>query len=115
MKMPKGTSTFVTGAVAGAVIISIVGLTNRWVITSSENKTQVSDAWINAQAQVCVARVEAHLKKTNTTENLSGYDSAASQARQTLAQTYAVALPGEKAPKDIVVTACADKLNKSPG
>jgi len=40
-------------------------------------------------------------------------DIAANKARDDLARTFAVALPGEKTAKSIVITACAKRLNKA--
>jgi len=113
MTSPKTTKPFVTGLFAGAFIISALGFTNNWVVTYGTNETQVKDASVNAQAAVCVSLAEAHLKATKSTVNLEGYQTAAKKARDDLARTFAVALPGEKTAESIVITACSQRLNKS--
>jgi len=113
MTIPKATMPFVTGLVAGAFIISVLGFANDWVVTAELNETQVKDASISAQAAVCVSLAEAHLKATKSTVNLDGYQTAANKARGDLANTFAVALPGEKTAESIVITACAQGLNKT--
>ena len=113
MTLPKATMPFVIGLIAGAFIISVLGFANDWVVTAGINETQVKDASINAQAAVCVSLAEAHLKTTKSTVNLEGYQTAANKARDDLTRTFAVALPGEKTAKSIVITACAKRLNKA--
>ena len=113
MTLPKATMPFVIGLIAGAFIISVLGFANDWVVTAGINETQVKDASINAQAAVCVSLAEAHLKTTKSTVNLEGYQTAANKARDDLARTFAVALPGEKTAKSIVITAYAKRLNKA--
>lgn len=110
--MPKVATPFIGGLVAGAFLISVLGLANEWVVTTDSKNTQVSDAWINAQASICVSLAEAHLKTTKSIVSLDGYQAAAREARDDLARQFAVALPGEKAVNSIVVTTCAQMLNK---
>ena len=112
MTMPKAAVPFVTGLIAGAFIIGVLGFANDWVVTAEAKNTQVKDAWIQAQASVCTSLAEAHLKATKSTVRLDGYQSAARDARDELARTFAVALPGEKAADSIVINACANMLNK---
>lgn len=113
MSTPKATTPFVTGLIAGASIIVVLGFSNGWVVTAEANSSQVKDAWVGAQAAVCVSLAEAHLKATKSTVSLDGYQTDANKARDDLANTFAVVLPGEKTAESIVITACARKLNKS--
>jgi hypothetical protein len=112
MELPNNTKPFVIGMIAGAVAVTLLGFTNGWIVTADANSTQVRDASINAQAAVCAALVDAHLKITRSTVNLEGYQADASKARNDLARSFAVALPGDKTADAIVVTACAQMLNK---
>jgi len=112
MNMPKATTPFVTGLIAGAFIISVLGFAREWVVTAEAHNSTVRDTWVNAQAAVCASLVEAHLTATKSTVILNGYQTAAREARNDLARTFAVALPGEKTAESIVVTACAHMLNK---
>ena len=112
MTMPKATTPFVIGLIAGAFTISILGFANDWVVSAESKKADVKDAWINAQAAVCASLAGAHLKATKNTVSLDGYQAAARKARDDLAREFAVALPGDKTADSIVVTACAQLLNK---
>jgi hypothetical protein len=110
--MPKNATPFAIGLIAGAFVITILGFANSWVVTADSKDTQVKDAWINAQAAVCASLAEAHLKSIKNTVSLDGYQAAARQARDDLARRFAVALPGDATADSIVVTACAQLLNK---
>ncbi|HEX9569575.1 MAG TPA: hypothetical protein VIG92_01845 [Rhodospirillales bacterium] len=112
MTMPKATTPFVIGLIAGAITISILGFSNDWVVSAESKKADVKDAWINAQAAICASLVGAHLKVTKNTVSLDGYQTTARKARDDLAREFAVALPGDKTADSIVVTACAQLLNK---
>jgi len=112
MTLPKSTKPFVTGLIAGGFIISLLGFANNWVVTAEEKDSQVRDASIKAQASICASLVETHLKATKNTISLDGYQTAANKARDDLATTFAVALQGEKAADSMVITACANMLNK---
>lgn len=112
MTMPKATTPFVSGLIAGALIAIVLGFANDWVVTANARDIEVKDASINAQAAVCASLAEAHLKATNSTVSLDGYQAAARDARDDLARTFAVALPGEKKANSIVINACAWMLNK---
>ena len=112
MALPNSATPFVAGVIAGAILLTVLGFANGWVVTADANNTQVKDASIGAQAAVCAALVDAHLKATQNSVSLEGYQSAARKARDDLARSFAVALPGDKAADAIVVTACAQMLNK---
>lgn len=114
MKIPKATTPFVTGIIAGAIVVTVLGFANGWVVTAESKNVQVKDAWIRAQAAVCASRAEAHLKATENTVSLGGYKAAARKVRDDLARSFAVALPGENAADSIVINACAHMLNR-PG
>lgn len=112
MDLPKFTTPFIVGAAAGAAFITILGFANGWVISAKANETQVRDAWIDAQAKICLARATTHLTETKSDVSLTGYQSEAREARENLARSYAVTLPGEQSPDDLVLSACAQMLNK---
>lgn len=111
MKAPKNTQPFLAGLAAGAALITILGFSNDWVVSAKANETQVHDAWIDAQAEICLARAKEHLALSKSTVSLEGYQTEARDARDALAKNYAVTLPGEKSPDALVLTACAQKLN----
>jgi hypothetical protein len=112
MTLPKATTPFVVGVVAGAFVISLLGFANGWIVTADAKDIEVKNASINAQAAVCASLAEAHIKATKDTTSLYGYQSDARKARDDLAREFAVALPGDKTADSIVVTACAHMLNK---
>lgn len=107
----KWLPNFLFGVMAGGVIVTLLGFTNDWVVTSEKNQQQVSDAFIDAQAQICQSLAQEHLRETPEKEKLAGYQSDVRELRDKLAKEFAVPLPGEKAPDALVVTACAQKLN----
>jgi len=113
MKIPKAATPFVTGMIGGALAIVVLGFANDWVVTAKAKDIEVRDTWINAQAAVCASLAQAHLKATKNTVSLDGYQTAARKARDDLARTFAVALPGEETANSIVVSACAWMLNKT--
>ncbi len=112
MTLPKATTPFVIGLVAGAFLISVLGFANKWVVTAESKNMEVKDASIAAQAAICASLAEAHLKATKNTVSLEGYQSDARKARSDLARAFAVALPGEKTADSTVVNACAHLLNR---
>ena len=112
MALPNSATPFVIGLIAGAVAVTVLSFANGWIVTADARNTQVKDASIGAQAAVCAALVDAHLKATHNTVSLEGYQSDARKARDDLAREFAVALPGDKTADSIVVTACAQLLNK---
>lgn len=111
----KWLPNFLFGAIAGAVIITMLGFTNNWIVTAEKNQQQVSDAFIDAQAQVCQALAQEHLRETPEKEKLAGYQSDVRELRDQLANEFAVALPGDKTPDALVITSCAQKLNPDAG
>lgn len=113
MKVPKATTPFVIGVIAGALFVVVLGFSNDWVVTAKARDIEVKDASINAQAAVCASLAQAHIRATKDTVNLDGYQDAARKARDDLAREFAVALPGDKTADSIVVSACAWMLNKS--
>lgn len=112
MTLPKATTPFVVGIVAGGFVISLLAFANGWIVTTEAKDVAVKDAWINAQAAVCASLAEAHVKATKDNTSLVGYQSDARKARDDLAREFAVALPGDKTADSIVVNACAHMLNK---
>ncbi|HAD87344.1 MAG TPA: hypothetical protein DCG48_08280 [Rhodospirillaceae bacterium] len=113
MSLPKSTAPFLFGAVAGAAVLSALSIGNNWVVSTQAKNIEVQDAWYEAQAAVCAARATAYREKTNSTVDLAGYTPDAREARNELAQKYAVALPGQDGPDPLVVTECSQMLNEA--
>jgi hypothetical protein len=103
---------FSWGVAAGAAAVAIVGLTTGWLVTGGTNSNQVRAAWIDGQATICSSLAQAHRKASGDISDLSDYK--AREARDTLAKTFAVALPGHEAADTGVIKACSDMLKTSP-
>ena len=99
---------FIGGVVVGAAALAIVGFSAGWLVTGGSNDRQVRTAWIDGQATICASLAQAHRKETGDVADLSTYQ--AREARDKLAQTFAVVLTGKEAADSGVVTACADML-----
>jgi hypothetical protein len=72
----------------------------------------VRTAWIEGQAGICTSLVQAHRQATGDVTDLYGYLAKASEARDKLADTFAVALPGQGTADSSVIRACSNMLNK---
>lgn len=112
MQLPNNTLPVTIGAVIGAMAITVIGLTNGWVITSSKMDTQLEESLIAVQASICAARAETFLAQSESTLNLEGYQAAARENREELARKYASPLHGEDDAESIVINACSRLLNK---
>lgn len=112
MKFPHNTLPVSIGAVIGAMAITVVGLTNGWVVTSSKLDTQLEESLIAVQASICAARAETFLAQSKSTLDLEGYQAAARENREELARKYASPLHGEDETDSTVINACSRLLNK---
>lgn len=110
MSRKETTKTLLWGAVGGAVLVIAVGFGSGWLVTGSSRQAAVDLAWVDAQASVCASMIQAHRLETGDVADLSGYQ--AREARDTFAQTFAVALQGTEAADPAVVRACAKMLDK---
>jgi hypothetical protein len=98
------------GILAGAVAMIIILFATGWVVTSGSAKQDVREAKFEQLANICVARVQAHLKETPQTEKLAGYDKR--EARELLARDYLVTAGLKVSPEmlDDLVDACAEEI-----
>jgi len=112
MQIPTSLKPFSFGAASGAILLSIVALNSGWAVTATSMNRSMDEAAIELQASICASRAEAHLKSSNSTVDLEGYRTEASEARRKLAESYAIALQGEEKPAQEVVSACDRMLNK---
>ena len=102
---------FAWGVVLGGVALTIVAFSASWVVTGNSNVRQVRAAWVDGQATICSSLVQAHREATGDVTDLSGYQ--ARDARDGLAKTYAIVLPGQETADSSVISSCAEMLNKS--
>lgn len=103
---------FSWGAASGIAAAAIVAFGTGWVTTGGSRDSQVRAAWVDAQAEICSSLVTSHRMTADDQSELYGYQ--ARDRRQELAQTFAVALPGQDAAPRDVIRACADMLNQRP-
>lgn len=101
---------FSWGAVTGIAAVAVVAFGMGWVTTGSSRDGQVRAAWVDAQAEICSSLVAAHRTAADDQSDLYGYQ--ARERREELAQTFAVALPGQDTVDRTVIRACADMLNR---
>lgn len=101
---------FVWGIVLGGVVATIAGFSAGWVVTTGARDQQVQAAWVDGQAKVCVTLVQAHRLASGDVTPLNGYQ--ARDARDKLAQAFAVVLPGSAVADPGVVKACSGILDK---
>ena len=102
---------FVLGIVGGAAAIAIVASATGWVVTSGSRDDQVRTAWIDGQATICDSLAKAHRHASNDVTDLSGYQGR--DARNELAETFAVILVGSESADPDVVKACSEMLKSA--
>ena len=102
--------TLAGGFVIGAIVISIVGFSADWVVTKGTHDQEVRAAWIDGQAKVCASLVRAHREATGDASELSGWK--ARDARDELAKSFAVILPGQETVDPAVIRACSNMLDR---
>lgn len=102
---------FSWGFASGCVVLTIVSFSAGWVVTSGSRDHQVQTALISGQASICARLAQDHRQATGDATDLLGYQ--ARDARDTLAKTFAVALPGQETADSSVISACSDMLNKA--
>ena len=105
---------FAWGAVAGAIVLSIVMFSTGWAVTSSTSNTTAKkmskDAVVENLAAICVAQFEG---TDNRDEKLSALVETDSwkRSRYVSDQGWAT-MPGSEAPTRDVATECAQRLAK---
>ncbi len=110
MSKREAMKPFIWGAVLGGIAVTIVGFSADWVVTTGSRDQQVQSAWVDGQAGICTALVQAHRNAAGDVTDLTLYDARAT--RDEFAKTFAVALPGEAAAAPDVVKACSTMLGK---
>ena len=101
---------FSWGLVTGGIAVTIVAFSTGWVVTGGSKDEQVRTAWIDGQAAICTSLVQANRKATGDVTDLYGYQ--AREARDALAKTFAVVLPGQEMADPGVIDACSKMLDK---
>jgi hypothetical protein len=115
-KIPEWFKPAMTGGIAGAVLIAIVGFSAGWVMTSGSAhqmaEQQGEKAVIAALTPICVAQFKGQTPEIRTTM-LAALKGESSWARGDYVEKQGWAtMPGSKEPEDEVADACATELMK---
>jgi hypothetical protein len=115
-RIPQWFKPAVTGGIAGAVVIAIVGFSAGWVVTSGSAhamaEQQGEKAVIAALTPICVAQFKGQTPEIRTTK-LAALQGESSWARGDYVEKQGWAtMPGSKEPEDEVADACATELMK---
>ena len=114
MQFPEWIKPATWGALGGAVVITIVGFSADWVVTSGSAaemvQTESDRAVAAALTPVCVAQFR-NLAEAGRTTHLAvlGEESTWQQPDYVVEQGWAT-MPGTEEPNEEVAEACADKL-----
>jgi hypothetical protein len=101
---------FSWGVVLGGIAVMAAGFGAGWVVTSGTNAKEVKAAWVDGQAAICSSLAQAHRTASGDSADLTGYQ--ARDARDKLATSFAVVLPGKDTADPGVIRACSDMLSK---
>lgn len=114
MQIPHWIKPALWGAVGGAAVITIIGFSADWVVTSGSaeqmTRTEVDKAVVAALTPVCVAQFRT-LAEAGRTTHLAALEKESTwqQPDYVVAQGWAT-MPGTEVPNEEVAEACADKL-----
>lgn len=112
MNLPNNTIPVVIGAGIGMIALTVLSFSNGWVVSSQRMATEMEQANISVQAEVCAARAEVYLTETNNTDDLQGFQTDASAKRTALATSHVTPLAKNEASTATIINACAGLLNK---
>jgi hypothetical protein len=115
-RIPQWFKPAVTGGIAGAVVIAIIGFSAGWVVTSGSAhalaEQQGEKAVIAALTPICIAQFKGQTPEIRTTK-LAALQGESSWARGDYVEKQGWAtMPGSKEPEDEVADACATELMK---
>lgn len=114
MQIPEWVKPGITGAICGAVVITIIGFSADWVVTSGTAsqmaETEAESAVLAALAPICVAQFKAETDAMRTT-SLAALEEESSWKRSDYIVDHGWAtMPGMAEPNEEVAETCADKL-----
>jgi hypothetical protein len=115
-RIPQWFKPAVTGGIAGAVVIALIGFSAGWVVTSGSAhamaEQQGEKAVIAALTPIYVAQFKGQTPEIRTTK-LAALQGESSWARGDYVEKQGWAtMPGSKEPEDEVADACATELMK---
>ena len=114
MQMPEWIKPTVWGAVGGAVVITIVGFSADWVVTSGSAaemaEKQSDEAVLAALTPVCVAQFKMVSAEERTTHLAALQEESSWQQSDYVEEQGWATMPGTEEANDELAEACADKL-----
>ena len=115
-KIPEWVKPAVWGGIVGAVVITIVGFSADWIVTSGAANKQAErraeQAVIAALTPVCVAQFKKMAKEKQATHLAALQDKSSWQRGDYIEEQGWATMPGSKEPNDEVADACAEELLK---
>ncbi|MGH6663042.1 MAG: hypothetical protein ACREB6_16005 [Rhodospirillales bacterium] len=115
-KIPEWVKPAVWGGIVGAAVITIVGFSADWIVTSGAANKQAErraeQAVIAALTPVCVAQFKKMAKEKQATHLAALQDESYWQRGDYIEQQGWATMPGSKEPNDEVADACAEELLK---
>ncbi|MBI2978824.1 MAG: hypothetical protein HYY38_08405 [Rhodospirillales bacterium] len=114
--IPEWVKPAVWGGIAGAVVITIVGFSADWIVTTGaadkQAERRAEQAVIAALTPVCVAQFKKMAKEKQTTHLAALKDENYWQRGDYIEEQGWATMPGSKEPNDEVADACAEELLK---
>jgi hypothetical protein len=114
MRIPEWIKPAVWGAVAGAVVIAIIGFSADWVVTSGTAATmadrKADDAVLAALTPVCVARFDMEGAEARETHLAALQGEKSWKLGDYVQKNGWATLPGSDKASDKLAKACASKL-----
>lgn len=115
-KIPEWVKPAVWGGIAGAVVITIVGFSADWIVTTGaadkQAERRAEQAVIAALTPVCVAQFKKMAKEKQATHLAALRDENYWKRGDYIEQQGWATMPGSKEPNDEVADTCAEELLK---
>lgn len=99
---------YIVGGVVGAVAVIAVGFSADWLVTTGTMHDQVSQARIDAFAQICEQDATAHWK--NQGKEMAALDGWRNEARTALAEQFSANLSTDKSLDKAIQSRCDSLL-----
>jgi hypothetical protein len=116
MKSPEWLKPAVWGGIVGAVVVTAVGFSAGWVVTSGSAQKmaaqQEEKAVLAALTPICVAQFKTQTPEARTTQLAALKGASSWQQGDYVEKQGWATMPGSKEPDDEVADACASELLK---
>ena len=114
MQMPEWIKPATWGALGGAIVITIIGFSADWVVTSGSAEemaqTRSDKAVVAALTLVCVAQFRSVAEAARTTHLAALEEESSWQQPDYVVEQGWATMPGTEEPNEEVAGACAEKL-----